>query len=78
MLHIVSLRGGTSHHIINDLPVDEYLMETRMDEVCHEHAVVTAFCFNSFTIHLVVGVRLGKQESSISLLVDEQVREINL
>ncbi len=53
-------------------------METRIDEVCHEHAVVTANRFDSFAIHLVVGVRLGKEESSISFLVDEQVREINL
>ena len=53
-------------------------METSVNQVGHQHAVVTANSLYPFTVHLVVSVRLGEVESSIALLVDQQVRKVDL
>ena len=60
------------------LPVYEYLVKASIDEVGHKHAVVSTDSFNALAVHLVIGVRLSEEESSVPLLVDQQVWEIDL
>ncbi len=34
--------------------------------------------FYSLAVHLVVGIRVSEEETSIPLLVDEEIREVHL
>ena len=53
-------------------------MEAGADEVGHQRAVVSANRLDSLAVHLVVHIWLGEVQTSITLLVDQQVWEINL
>ncbi len=59
-------------------PVDEYLLQAHVDEVGHQRAVVPSHRLDSLTVHLVVGLRASEVEPSVALLVDQQVREVDL
>ncbi len=60
------------------LPVNQDLVEAGIDKVRHQHAVVTANSLNPLAVHLVVGVGFGEEETSIPLLVNQQVGEVHL
>ncbi len=60
-------------------PVYEDFLQTGVDEVSHQRAVVSADSLNAFTVHFVVSVCTGGEiEACIALLVDQQVRIVNL
>ena len=67
-----------THRTTNPLPVNENLMEAGVDEVSDQHAVVTANGLDALAVHLVVGVWLSEEQTSVPLLVDQQVGEIDL
>ena len=59
-------------------PFDKYFLQTRVDESGHQGAVVSAHGLYAFTVHLIVLFRLCPVQARVALLVDEQVREVNL
>ena len=60
------------------LPVDEYFLEAGVDEVGHQGAVVSPHRLDALAVHLVIGLGARKVQPRVTLLVDEQVREIHL
>lgn len=61
------------------IPVYEDFLQTGVDEVRHQGGVVPADSLNAFAVHLVVCVCTGGEiQAGVALLVDEQVRIINL
>lgn len=53
------------------VPVNEDFLQTRVDEVGHQRAVVSADSLDTFTVHLVVGVCAGGEiQACVALLVD--------
>lgn len=62
-----------------DQPLDQDVLQAGVDEVGHQGAVVSAHSLYAFAVHFVVGVGVrGKIQASIALLVDQQVRVIDL
>ena len=61
-----------------DTPVNEQHLETGVDEVSHQRGVVSPDCLDTFTVHLVVFHGVGPVQTSVTLFVDQQVREIHL
>ena len=59
-------------------PFDEYFLQTGVDESGHQGAVVSAHGLNALTVHLIVLFRLRPVQARVALLVDEQVREVDL
>lgn len=61
------------------VPVYEDPLQTGVDKVSHQRAVVSADSLNSFTVHLVMCVRTGGEiEACVALLVDQQVWVVHL
>lgn len=60
-------------------PVDEDFLQTSVDKVGHQRAVVSADRLDAFTVHLVVCVcTWGKIQPCVALLINQQVRVIHL
>lgn len=60
-------------------PVNQQLLQARVDEVGHEGAIVSTHRLNAFTVHLVMGVRVGREvQAGIALLIDQEVGEVHL
>ena len=49
-----------------------------LNYLCNECAVVSPHRLNAFAIHLIRSAGLCPQHSGVSLLVHQQVREVNL
>lgn len=61
------------------VPIYEDFLQTGVDKISHQRAVVSANSLNAFTVHLVMCVcARGEIEASIALLVDQQVWVIHL
>ena len=58
--------------------VDEDFLEAFVHDPPHQGAVVSSHRLNSLHVNLVVFVGPGEVEASIPLLVDQQVREVDL
>mmetsp|Transcript_40056 Transcript_40056/g.69354 ORF Transcript_40056/g.69354 Transcript_40056/m.69354 type:complete len:625 (+) Transcript_40056:680-2554(+) len=58
--------------------VDDDLSETRVDHLTHEETVVTTHGLKTLRIQLVITVRAGPQQTSVTLLVHQQVRKVHL
>lgn len=53
------------------VPVDEDSLQTGVNEVSHQRAVVSADSLNAFAVHFVMCVCTGGEiETGVSLLVD--------
>lgn len=53
------------------VPVYEDFLQTSVDKISHQRAVVSADSLNAFAVHLVMCVWTGGEiEASVSLLVD--------
>lgn len=60
-------------------PVNEDFLQTSVDKVGHQRAVVSTDCLDAFTVHLVVCVcACGEIQTCIALLINEQVWVIHL
>lgn len=60
-------------------PVNEDFLQTRVDKVGHQRAVVSADRLDAFTVHLVVRVCTGGEiQPCIALLINQQVWVIHL
>lgn len=68
------------HYVQNVcVPVYENSLQTGVDEVSHQRAVVSADSLNAFTVHLFMCVcTAGEIEASVALLVDQQVWVVHL
>ena len=60
------------------LPVNEDQLEASVDEIGHQGTVVSPYGLDAFTVHLVVNLGSREIETSVSLLVDQQVWIVHL
>ena len=61
------------------VPVYEAFLQTGVDEVSHQRAVVSADRLNAFTVHLFISVcTSGEIQACVALLVDQQVWVVHL
>jgi hypothetical protein len=60
------------------LPIYQNFLQASVHEIGDQGAVITAYCFNSFTVHFIMNICFGKIQACISFLVDQQVWEIHL
>ena len=60
------------------LPINKDLLQAGTDEICSQLTVISSDCFNTLTVHLVICIRLCEVQTSVTLLVDEKVREVYL
>lgn len=66
-------------HAYAYVPVYEDSLQTGVDEVCHQRAIVSADSLDAFTVHLLMSVGTAREiEACVPLLVDQQVRVIHL
>lgn len=61
------------------LPVYEDFLQTGVDEVSHQRAVVSADSLNPFAVHLIMCVCAGGEiQACIALLIDQQIWKVHL
>lgn len=70
---VLDILFGALHITLN-----QQLLQTGGDHVLHQQAVVTPHRLNALAVHLVMRVWVGPQQAGIPLLVDQQVREVDL
>ena len=70
---VLDILLGTLH-----ITVYEQLLQAGGDDILDQQAIVTPHCLNALAVHFVMRVCVGPQQSSIPLLVDQQVREVHL
>jgi hypothetical protein len=58
--------------------LDEQLVQACLHQVLHQSAVVSAHSLNTLAVHLVILGGLSPEETSISLLVHQQVGTVDL
>ena len=60
------------------IPFDQDLLQTSVDQIGNQWAVVTAHSFDALAIHLVVRVGSREVQASVTLFVYEQIRKVHL
>lgn len=61
------------------LPVYEDFLQTGVDEVSHQTAVVSADSLNSFAVHFVMRACTGGEiQACVALLIDQQIWVVHL
>ncbi len=53
-------------------------MKAAVDQVGYKRTVVTTDCLNALAVHLVVFIGFCEVETGITLLIDQQVGEVDL
>ena len=60
------------------VPVNQHLAQTRLYHRAHESAVITAHRLDTLGVHLIVRLWTRPVQTSIALLVDQQVGKVDL
>lgn len=61
----------------NNVPFDKQYLQTSIHHVRYQRTIISAYRFETFTIHFVMFIGFRKIQASITFLVDQEIRKIH-